>query len=74
MCVPPNAARALLFGYLRIDLGVVFGYTDFSFSDGARQAIADGKADIVRDVVRTPLGGSCDHSEGLTQSDIWVDV
>ncbi|MUW13369.1 semialdehyde dehydrogenase [Halorubrum sp. CBA1125] len=46
MGVPEDAARAMLFGHLRIELGITFGYTDFPFSDGAQQAIENAKKEI----------------------------
>ena len=48
MGVPEDAAREFLFGHLRIELGIVFGYTDFPFSDGALQAVAEGREEIFR--------------------------
>lgn len=48
MGVPEDAARAFLFGHLRIELGIVFGYTDFPFSDGAQQAVEEAKEEIFR--------------------------
>lgn len=41
MGVPEEAAREFFFGHVRIELAVVFGYTDFPFSDGAKVAIAE---------------------------------
>lgn len=49
MGVPEEAADAMLFGHLRIELGIIFGYTDFPFSDGAQQAIEKAKREIFRD-------------------------
>jgi hypothetical protein len=46
MGVPEDAARAFLFGHLRIELGIIFGYTDFPFSDGAQQAIEEARRDL----------------------------
>lgn len=48
MGVPEDAAREFLFGHLRIELGIVFGYTDFPFSDGALQAVEEGREEIFR--------------------------
>lgn len=42
--VPEEAAREFLFGHMRIELGIVFGYTDFPFSDGAQEAIEQARA------------------------------
>ena len=40
MGVPEEAAREFLFGHIRIELAIVFGYAGFPFSDGAKLAIA----------------------------------
>lgn len=48
MGVPEDAAREFLFGHLRIELGIVFGYTDFPFSDGAQQAVEEAREEIFR--------------------------
>lgn len=47
MGVPEDAAREMLFGHLRIELGIIFGYTDFPFSDGAQQAVEVAKKEIL---------------------------
>lgn len=49
MGVPPEAARQFLFGHLRIELGIVFEFTDFPFSDGAQQAITEAEEEIFVD-------------------------
>jgi hypothetical protein len=46
MGVPEEAARAFLFGHLRIDMGIIFGFTDFPFSDGAQTAIETAKQEL----------------------------
>jgi hypothetical protein len=46
MGVPEDAAREFLFGHLRIELGIIFGYADFPFSDGAQQAVEEAKRDL----------------------------
>lgn len=46
--VPEQAAQDFLFGHLRIELGIIFGLTDFPFSDGAQQAIEEAKGDILK--------------------------
>jgi hypothetical protein len=48
MGVPEAAAREFLFGHLRIEFGIVFGYTDFPFSDGALQAVEEARSEIFR--------------------------
>lgn len=48
MGVPEAAAREFLFGHLRIEFGIVFGYTDFPFSDGALQAVEEARPEIFR--------------------------
>ena len=49
MGVPEDAAREFLFGHVRIEMGIVFGYTDFPFSDGAQEAVEAAKRDIFVD-------------------------
>lgn len=39
MGVPEEAAREFLFGHIRIELAIVFGFAGFPFSDGAKLAI-----------------------------------
>jgi hypothetical protein len=39
MGVPPKAAESFLMGHLRTEIGIVFGYAGFPFSDGAKLAI-----------------------------------
>jgi D-apionate oxidoisomerase len=39
MGVPEEAAREFFFGHIRIELAIVFGLTNFPFSDGAKLAI-----------------------------------
>lgn len=39
MGVPEEAARAFLFGHIRIELAIIFGFAGFPFSDGAKLAI-----------------------------------
>lgn len=46
MGVPEQAARDFLFGHFRVELGIIFGFTDFPFSDGAQAAIEQTKQDI----------------------------
>jgi len=46
--VPEQAARDFLFGHLRIELGIIFGYTDFPFSDGAQEAIAHARDEMLQ--------------------------
>lgn len=48
MGVPEQAARDFLFGHFRVELGIVFGFTDFPFSDGAQKAIKETKQEIFR--------------------------
>lgn len=44
--IPEQAARDFLFGHFRVELGIVFGFTDFPFSDGAQAAIEQTKRDV----------------------------
>lgn len=46
--VPEQAARDFLFGHFRVELGIVFGFTDFPFSDGAQEIIDETEGDIFR--------------------------
>ncbi|MEM6428456.1 MAG: phosphogluconate dehydrogenase C-terminal domain-containing protein [Deinococcota bacterium] len=46
--VPEKAAREFLFGHIRIELAIVFGFTDFPFSDGAKLAIAQAYEKIFK--------------------------
>lgn len=46
MGVPEEAARQFLFGHFRIEFGIVFGFTDFPFSDSALQAVEEGRERI----------------------------
>lgn len=39
MGVPEKAAEAFLMGHIRTEIGIVFGYAGFPFSDGAKLAI-----------------------------------
>jgi len=39
MGVPEEAARAFLMGHIRTEIAILFGYTKFPFSDGARMAM-----------------------------------
>ena len=49
MGVPEDAARAMLYGHLRIEFGIVFGHTDFPFSDGAKLAVDEAKEELFVD-------------------------
>lgn len=49
MGVPEQAAQDFLFGHLRIDFGIIFGLTDFPFSDGAQHAISEAKDEMFVD-------------------------
>jgi hypothetical protein len=44
--VPAAAARDFLLGHININVGILFGYLDAQFSDGARLAVARAKARI----------------------------
>lgn len=41
--VPEQAARDFLLGHLFVEIAILFDRTDFPFSDGAKQAIAEAK-------------------------------
>ncbi|GAB5491694.1 MAG: phosphogluconate dehydrogenase C-terminal domain-containing protein [Phototrophicaceae bacterium] len=49
MGVPEEAAREFLFGHIRIELAIVFGFAGFPFSDGAKLAIAEAYEKIFKD-------------------------
>ena len=46
MGVPEEAVKAFLFGHIRIELGVIFGFAGFPFSDGAKLAIEQARDKI----------------------------
>ncbi len=46
--VPEEAAREFLFGHIRIELAIVFGFAGFPFSDGAKLAIEQAYEKIFR--------------------------
>jgi len=47
--VPPEAAKAFLFGHLTIELAIVFGEIKAPFSDAAKKAIERAKSIIFKD-------------------------
>ena len=47
--VPEAAARDFLLGHLFCELGIIFDRTEFPFSDGAKQAIAEAKPMIFKE-------------------------
>jgi D-apionate oxidoisomerase len=46
--VPAEAARAFALGHMNINLGILFGYLDAQFSDGAKLAVARAKERILQ--------------------------
>ena len=44
--VPPEAARDFLLGHLNVNIGILFGYVDAEFSDGAKLAVERAKPQI----------------------------
>lgn len=46
MGVPEEAAREFLFGHIRIELAIIFGFAGFPFSDGAKLAIRNAYPNI----------------------------
>jgi hypothetical protein len=44
--VPPQAARDFLLGHIGVDIGILFGYVDAQFSDGAKLAVERGKQSL----------------------------
>lgn len=55
MGVPPKAAEAFLMGHLRTEIGIVFGYAGFPFSDGAKLAIAQAYDKIFKPDWKTQI-------------------
>lgn len=49
MGVPEEAAREFMFGHIRIELAIVFGFAGFPFSDGAKLAIEQAYEKIFKD-------------------------
>lgn len=48
MGVPEEAAREFLFGHIRIEMAIVFGFAGFPFSDGAKLAIDQAYSKIFK--------------------------
>lgn len=48
MGLPEEAAREFLFGHIRIELAIIFGFAGFPFSDGAKLAIKNAYDKIFR--------------------------
>jgi len=46
MGVPEEAARDFVMGHIRTELGIIFGYAGFPFSDGAIHAIKSAQERI----------------------------
>lgn len=46
--VPADAARAFALGHMNINVGILFGYLDAQFSDGAKLAVERAKSSIFR--------------------------
>jgi hypothetical protein len=46
MGVPEEAASDFLYGHIRIELAILFGFAGFPFSDGAKLAIEEAKSQI----------------------------
>ncbi len=44
--VPKDAAYAFAFGHMNINIGILFGYVDAQFSDGAKLAVERAKSQI----------------------------
>lgn len=45
--VPEDAAYEFLMGHLRIHIGIIFGHTDFPYSDAAQEEIRKGREQIL---------------------------
>jgi hypothetical protein len=46
--VPAVAARDFLLGHINVNIGILFGYVDAQFSDGARKAVSWGMERLLR--------------------------
>jgi len=46
--VPAQAARDFLLGHININIGILFGFLDAQFSDGARLAVERAKQRLLR--------------------------
>jgi D-apionate oxidoisomerase len=46
--VPAEAARAFALGHMNVNVGILFGYLDTDFSDGAKLAVARAKDQLLR--------------------------
>jgi Arc/MetJ family transcription regulator len=46
--VPEQAARDFLLGHINVNIGILFGYLETQFSEGARKAVEFGKTQILR--------------------------
>jgi len=46
--VPPEAARDFLLGHMKVNIGILFGYVDAQFSDGAKLAVERAKQRILQ--------------------------
>jgi hypothetical protein len=44
--VPAEAARDFVLGHMNVNVGILFGYLDAEFSDGAKLAVEQAKARI----------------------------
>lgn len=53
--VPETAAYDFLMGHLRIEIGIIFGMTDFPFSDAAQEKIEEARDDLLADDWRDVL-------------------
>lgn len=49
MGVPETAAREFLMGHLRIQIAIVFGLTEFPFSDAAQRKSAEARAQLLQE-------------------------
>lgn len=49
MGVPEQAVRDMVMGHLRIEIAIIFGMTDFPFSDGAQKAVQNAMRDLFED-------------------------
>ena len=46
--MPAEAAREFALGHMNVNVGILFGYLDTDFSDGAKLAVARAKDSLLR--------------------------
>jgi hypothetical protein len=69
--VPEDAAYEFLMGHLRIHVGIVFGHTDFPYSDAAQEEIRKGRQKILADDWKNIL--SVERTKAATRDIVGAD-